>query len=127
VERKGQVNQYNPYSGVSGPLRFTLNLAHGTTPFITFFDSKEYASNVYRLTHVPVVTHVWYRPGVEAFKELDHWTQDHVLNGGLLFGELNKAQTLADDPVVPEWQYEQFQEWCLAYYGRRLPPMEKPK
>ncbi len=122
MEAKGRINQYNAYeSGLER--KFTINLATGTTPFIKHFDGVEYASQCYRLTQVPVVTHAWYRPTREEFDKLSKWEQDHVLNGGLCFGELTKVQTLQDDPTEVTTDYETFQEFCLKYYGRRLLPM----
>lgn len=148
MEKKGAINQYMPYAG--GELRyseqakghlyvpnrrppgdpvFTINLAAGVTPFIRHFGGKEYASQCYRLTAAPVVTYANYRPHSTKFNTLDEWSQEHVLNGGLLCDPLDEAiaHQLGQDPVEPGWEYEQFQAWCLSYYGRRLPPAPTPK
>ena len=148
MEAKGAINQYMPHA--TGRLRpnprgpgmyleraaqppgkpvFTINLAAGTTPFVRHFDGREYASQFYRLTAVPVVTHANYRPTREEFDALDEWSQDHVLNGGLLCAPLDEAirKQLPGDRRGPETEYEQFQAWCLEYYGRRRPPLEAPQ
>lgn len=142
MEAKGLVNQYEskPVSKI-GPnvgtekvamhcMRveihrvFTLNLAAGTTPFCTFVGGREYFSNFYQVTVSRArVEYVWYRPDRAEFGALGLEVQDHVLNGGLLSAPLGHG-TLADDPTVPEVEYEDFQIWCLSVYGRRLPAID---
>ncbi|MGD9712860.1 MAG: hypothetical protein AB7V46_12425 [Thermomicrobiales bacterium] len=126
MERMGAINQYSPHHA-PGRQIWTINLSNGITPFMTFFGVMEYMSNYYRLTS-PIalsITHVWYRPDREEFDRLSKEAQDHVLNGGLIKGILGLARPLADDPVQLNWDYEQFQEWALAYYGRRLSPLSR--
>lgn len=125
MEALGAVNAYAPYRW-RGPALWTVNLAAGVTPFIHLWRGREYVSALYcvgvgtgRLT----VTHAHYRPARDEFDALPPDVQDHVLNGGLLLAELREARQLPDDPVKEEWPYESFQTWCLAYYGRRLPPL----
>jgi hypothetical protein len=130
MERTGQVNQYDPWKVGTGrrPV-FTVNLANGTTPFMKSFDGVEFASRCYRLdATICTVTHAWYRPRAGEFGQLDSWSQDHVLNGGLLLADLNSAAVLQlyPDPVPADWEYEQFQGWCLSFYGKRRPPMPTP-
>ena len=133
MERRGQVNQYEPYPpDAETKLKpvFTINLADGVTPFMKLFHGKEFSSQCYRLSAVRcVVTHGWYRPQADYFGYLDEHTQDHVLNGGLCLADLDAAIRfqLPDDPVREDWSYEKFQHWCLSYYGRRRPPLEQPR
>lgn len=130
METKGQINRYTPYRG-TGRAHFTINLANGTTPFLKHFDGVECNSECYRF-EVPTqrvrVQYAWYRPTMSEFEFLDRWGQDHVLNGGLLCGELTTAvdRQLPDDPVQADWDYEKFQVWCLETYGKRRGPLESP-
>jgi hypothetical protein len=149
MEKKGAVNQYVPHTrgelvaegGVTVlrrpersaisvfPPVFTVNLAAGTTPFISRFHGREYSSQCYRPTAPPVVTHGWYRPRLAEFDKLEDGSQEHVLNGGLLIAEVLDAagRQLDADPVGHEWEYERFQAFCLETYGRRLGPLPKPR
>lgn len=123
MEKVGAVNRYTPYKA-QGPAVWTINLANGTTPFMHFFDGREFSSSCYRIGSFNrpslVITHAHYRPTREEFDKLDQDVKRHVLNGGLLCVEIEKAKQLPDDPVQVDWQYEQFQIWCAGYYGCRL-------
>lgn len=119
MEAKGLVNEYAPKTA-TGRLIHTLNLACGVTPFGITVGGTTYYSRFYEVTAGRVlVEYVWYRPAREEFDSLDTATQDHVLNGGLLRGPMGHP-TRADDPAHHGTGHEEFQEWCLAVYGRRL-------
>lgn len=132
MELRGQINCYKPH------LRrfsfttefFTINLAAGATPFVSFFGDNniECYSEHYNLGSPKRanVQHAWYRPTAEAFAKLEPNVQEHVLNGGLTKATLAEAITLQlpNDTVEQSWDYEQFQTFALKTYGQRLPPME---
>lgn len=121
MENVGQINCYEPVGFGRKPV-YIINLNTGVTPFIHFFDGHEYRSMCYRLRQPVLVTveFAHYRPMRAEFDLLDKDVQDHVLNAGLLSGKLFDVRPLTNDPVSSEWEYEQFQEWALSYYGRRL-------
>lgn len=126
MEKRGQINAYQPYKWQGKPV-FTINLADGVTPFMNFWDGKEYSSSCYRLAG-PVavtVTHGSYRPHRQHFVSVDASMQDHVLNGGLLCDPLALAvdRQLLNDDVDASWDYERFQAWCLEHYGKRRGPI----
>lgn len=114
MERKGQVNQYS--SRNEQHHFFTLNLADGVTPFIKYFAHIECFSRHYMLSKAPIITHVWYRPHREVFDKLDKGSQDHIFNGGLIFGKLNEVMTLHDDPIKHDVDYTLFITWANRYY-----------
>lgn len=127
MEQRGRINIYEKYdtSDYEDPV-YTINLANGVTPFIAFFAGKEFVSRMYRLHGCTGISvrQAWYRPTQPEFHSLNESAQAHVLNAGLLCAPLVLAVTrqLPDDPVMHEWDYERFQEWCLTAYGRRLRP-----
>lgn len=125
MERKGAINMYEAVNFVSPP-RFTINLAHGVTPFQKTFDGKPYQSAFYRLRSgiEPIVTHAWYRPDRDEFDHLEPAMQDHVLDGGLLFDTLGLAiqKQTPKDLVSKDMPTEGFQTFCQNFYGRSLQP-----
>ena len=129
MEKRGQVNCYEPYKWFGGQQAdiYSVNLADGVTPFMLFLGGKEYSSLCYRLRK-PVLLTIrlgWYRPGRDEFNGLSKDVQDHILNGGLLHAPLSDAASrqLPEDPVRSTWEHEAFQAWCLETYGRRLDPL----
>lgn len=122
MELKGAINMYEV---AENPPKFTINLAHGVTPFMKSFDGVTRQSAFYRLRPgitIYRVTHAWYRPGREEFDALDKPNQDHVLNGGLLFaplGEATQKQT-PHDRVCEGMATEAFRVFCADFYGRSL-------
>lgn len=143
MESRGQVNMYVEYKDspttkkILASLRkeipvqrwfFTVNLAHGTTPFIMHFNGVECASVNYRFVPGVEQVHVtvaYYRPSVNEFKAAERFVKDHVLKGGLLPLPLEKAilcqLDFELDHIQPAMTYEQVQSAMLALYGERLP------
>lgn len=129
MEAKGAINQYVPYKNSrTGKIWYSVNLANGVTAFMKMIEGVECNSCCYRLDPRPakiIVTLAWYRPTRAEFDAMIPEWHHHILNGGLDFGEIGKVQTMPDDPVECDWEYEKFQEWCLSYYGKRLGPLER--
>lgn len=124
MEKRGQINAYEPWKRYGEKEVYTINLADGVTSFIHFFEGKEFASIMYRLRRpvLVTVTRGWYRPSPEEFSILIPDVREHVLNAGLLCADLATAigRQMKNDPVLSEWDYETFQEWCAQVYGARL-------
>jgi hypothetical protein len=131
MEAIGAVNRYAVYKrsgrlGETPVANFVLviNLANGTTPFMHVFNGQEYASEMYNLQgcRLVTVTHAHYRPTKSEYEYLDKEMQDFVLSGAMLCEPLPVAvsRQIPNDPVKTTWEYEQFQDWCLETYGRRL-------
>ena len=80
------------------------------------------ASAMYRIESLPfpikVITHVFYRPTPGDFHDLDEWSQDHVLSGGLLFAPIGTVTPIIDN-IDDEVDFEDFQQFCLAVYKMR--------
>ena len=136
MEARGAINRYVPYrktDRLQFPSVYTINLAHGVTPFIRFFESGdkssgkiEYCSDIYRLRvsgNVTItVTHGHYRPKKEEFDKLEASMQDHILNGGLLVAKLEVAiiNQLPGNVDISDVNigYKAFQAFCQAIYGK---------
>jgi len=141
MEKRGAINRYVPYhrtDRVRYQPVFTINLAHGTTPFLHFFEmpgqSKdrgmvECASDCYKLqiTGKVEVTYGHYRPKREEFDKLEPSMQDHVLNGGLLIAKLEVAIINQLEPEKDigdvDIGFHRFQAFCQFQYGK----MKKPE
>lgn len=125
MEKRGQINTYEPWKRFGEKEVYTINLTDGVTPFMAFFNGKEFNSLMYRLRKpvLVTVTHAWYRPGLTEFSALTSDVKNHVLNAGLLCAELSEAVTrqIQSDPVRFDWDYKRFQAWCLEVYLQRLP------
>lgn len=92
MESIGQVNRYvcRACGGVHG----TINLNTGTTPYsITCTSCAAPAySSMYNLPHGETSAGWgWYRPLPSVYKTLPEFIQEHILAGGLLLDELEKA------------------------------------
>lgn len=141
MESRGQVNMYVEYRDspttkkILASLRkenpvqrrfFTVNLAHGTTPFIMHFNGVECASMNYRfITGIEYanISVAYYRPTAEAFAKLEPFIKEHVLRGGLMPLAFEKALAaqLENDPIEPSMNFNQVQIAMQLIYGERLP------
>lgn len=148
MEARGQVNMYVEYRDsqmsrqILASLRkespvqrhfFTVNLAHGVTPFIMHFNGVECASVNYRFVPGVEQVHItvaYYRPSANEFKAAERFVKDHILRGGLLPLPLEKAilcqLDFELDPIKPTMNFEEVQAAMLALYGERLPDKFRP-
>jgi hypothetical protein len=120
MEARGRVNCYEAVGFGRQPI-YVINLSTGVTPCVHFFDGQEPHSLCYQVRKPVLLTveYAHYRPTREKFDTLEPGVKYHVTNGGLCLSKLANARPLANDPVNEEWEYEEFQEFCLKTYGQR--------
>lgn len=119
MEQRGQVNCYGLIPKVRGlTLKeiFTLNLNGGITPFVINLGNEKYQSQSYILNNKRIkIDYVFYRPLKKDFEKFNLETRIHVLNGGLLLGELG-VDYLKDEVT----DINHFQNLMKQVYGITL-------
>lgn len=147
MEKKGQINLYVEYrqdpNSVLGSLRatikgrgqpvgpqrkiYTINLAHGVTPFIVHFGGIECASTAYTFppTDRANAQACFFRPSRGVFEQQDDQYRKHILQAGLVPNSLTDGIRFShlEDVIEDAMNYEQVQVCMLAMYGQRLPAL----
>jgi hypothetical protein len=121
MEERGLVNCY--ICKKCKERTFTINLNTGVTPFSILCPNccgYECYSNFYdlRIFDSIHVSHVWYRPQKHVFDTLPSHTQDHILNGGLILGDIGCS--VLYDNIDPKISVELWDEYVLKIYGKKL-------